>query len=151
MKLITNRMAVFALAGLLSIGLSRSGVAQTADTSDVVTIETVNLTVYRAKEPSKPPAARQETKTPAPAADAVWLPGFWDLRADPASAPHAGWVWVPGTWVRPPMRDARWDPAHWGWSDKWWSWIPGHWVQPGRHGYPPSLQADQMSQLDGSP
>jgi hypothetical protein len=58
---------------------------------------------------------------------------------------------VPGEWLTPPVRNARWDPAHWGWTgenDRWWTWIPGHWAQPGPHGYPPSVQVDEASQSE---
>jgi hypothetical protein len=50
---------------LLSLGPSRNGVAQTSnppDTADVLTIQTVELTVYRTKEPGTAPAAKRETK-----------------------------------------------------------------------------------------
>jgi hypothetical protein len=131
-----NRITMWAVAALLSLGFSRNGVAQTSNAPDstaVLTVEAVELTVYRTKEPSKTP---------------VLIPGFWDLRAGRNTAPRAGWTWVPGRWATPPARAARWDPAHWGWSNEWWSWIPGHWVLPGKHGYPPSLEADQMSRLE---
>jgi len=150
MKRIGSRLAACGLAALLSVGLSRSTAAQAADTVEVVTVETVQLTAFRAKEPSIPPAAKRETRTPAPSAGAVWVPGFWDLRGSRATASRAGWVWVPGAWITPPVPHARWDPGHWGWSDKWYSWIPAHWVVPGRHGYPPSLATDQETELEMS-
>ena len=146
-----NRITMWAFAALLSLGFSRDGVAQTStapDSADVLSVETVELTVYRTKELSKVPAAKPETKGKAPVATAIWIPGYWDLRADRNTAPQAGWVSVPGRWATPPAKAARWDPAHWGWANEWWSWIPGHWVLPGKDGYPPSLQADQMSQLE---
>jgi hypothetical protein len=146
-----NRITMWAVAALLSLGFSRNGVAQTSNAPDstaVLTVEAVELTVYRTKEPGKTPVAKPETRGKAPAANAVWIPGFWDLRAGRNTAPRAGWTWVPGRWATPPARAARWDPAHWGWSNEWWSWIPGHWVLPGKHGYPPSLEADQMSRLE---
>jgi hypothetical protein len=151
MKSNQNRIAIWAIAALLSLGLGRNGAAQTStppDTADVLTVETVELTVYRTKEPSNTPAAKPETRGTAPAANTVWVPGYWDLRADRNTAPRAGWAWVPGRWATPPAKAARWDPAHWGWASEWWSWIPGHWVLPGKHGYPPSLQSDQMSRLE---
>jgi hypothetical protein len=137
-----------AIAAVLSVGPSRSGTAQMADTTDALSIETVTVTVYRVREPAKAPIAKAETKGRAPSADAVWVSGFWNLQGDRNTGPSAGWLWVPGRWLTPPVRDARWDPAHWGWSDGWWSWIPGHWVQPGPHGYPPSLQSDEISRGD---
>jgi hypothetical protein len=146
-----KRIAIWALGALLSLGLSRSGLAQTSnpsDTTDVLAVETVQLTVYRSKEPPRMPAAKAESKGRAPAEHAAWIPGYWDFQGNRNTAPRGGWVWVPGRWVTPPVKAARWDPAHWGWSNEWWSWIPGHWVVPGKYGYPPSLQADQMSQLE---
>lgn len=64
---------------LLSLGPSRNGVAQTSnppDTAYVLTIQTVELTVYRTKEPGTAPAAKPETKGKAPAANAIWVPGY---------------------------------------------------------------------------
>jgi hypothetical protein len=145
MSVIEHRITTFVIAGVLCLGLSRSATAQMADTTATVIIETVNVTVYRTKEPARVPVAKRETKGRAPSADAIWVPGFWNLQGDRNTAPRAGWNWVPGRWLTPPVKDARWDPAHWGWSDEWWSWIPGHWVQRGPHGYPPSLQSDEIS------
>jgi hypothetical protein len=144
MSIIGHRIRAFAIAGVLCTGLSRSGIAQMADSADVVGIETVSVTVYRVKEPAKIPIAKTETKSGAPSKEAIWVPGFWNLQGDRNTGSSAGWIWVPGRWLTPPVRYARWDPAHWGWSDGWWSWIPGHWVQRGQHGYPPSLQSDEM-------
>jgi hypothetical protein len=118
-----------------------------ADTTNAVTIETVDVTVYRVKDAVKIPSPKAEVKGRAPSKSATWVPGFWNLLADRSTSSRAGWVWVPGKWRTPPVSNARWDPAHWGWSDNWWSWFPGHWVQPGAHGYPPSLATDQESQM----
>ncbi len=145
MSLIGNRITSLAMAGALCVGLSRSGMAQMADTVQAVIIETVTVPVYRVKEPAKIPAAKSETKGRAPSKDAIWVPGFWNLQGNRYTGSRAGWVWVPGRWLTPPVPHARWDPAHWGWSDEWWSWIPGHWVQRGKHGYPPSLTSDDIS------
>jgi hypothetical protein len=145
-----NRITLWAIAALLSLAPSRNALAQTSnpsDTAGALAVETVELMVYRTKEPSKAPLAKPEAKGRAPA-NAAWIPGYWDLRANRNTAPRAGWSWVPGRWTTPPAKTARWDPAHWGWSNEWWSWIPGHWVLPGRYGYPPSIQADQMSQFE---
>ena len=147
MSSIGRRMKGLAVVGALCLGLSRNVAAQMADTTKVVTIETVNVTVYRVKDAAQVPSAKSETPGRAPSKAAIWVPGFWNLQGDRSTASRAGWVWVPGRWETPPARNARWDPAHWGWADEWWSWIPGHWVQPGPHGYPPSLQQDQQSRL----
>jgi len=146
MSIIGHRITSLAIAGVLCLGLSRNGRAQMADTADAARVLPVNVTVYRTKQPRKVPIAKSETKGRPPSADAIWVPGFWNFQGDQYTGPSAGYVWVTGRWLTPPVRYARWDPAHWGWSDEWWSWIPGHWVLPGPHGYPPSLQADEMSQ-----
>jgi hypothetical protein len=146
MSIIGHRITGLAIAGALCLGLSRSGMAQTASAGHAANVLAVNVTVYRTKHPAGIPAPKSEAKGPAPSADAIWVPGFWDFKGDQNTGPSGGYVWVPGRWLTPPVRYARWDPAHWGWSDEWWSWIPGHWVQRGPHGYPPSLQADEISQ-----
>jgi|SRR5882724_6580762 len=153
MPIIGHRITSLAIAGLLCLGLSRSGMAQMAHPSDAASVQAVNVTVYRTKQPVKAPITKSEAKGPRPSADAIWIAGFWNFQGDRYTTPSGGWVWVPGRWLTPPVRNARWDPAHWGWSDegtvqgdRWWSWIPGHWVQPGPHGYPPSLQADEAVQ-----
>ena len=124
MPIISRRVTAFVLAAALSLGLSQAAVAQAPGKGEILS---QHAAVYRAKEPVKAPAAKPETKGSAPSADAVRIPGFWDLQGDLATAPRAGWVWVPGRWIVPPVPGARWDEAHWGWSDEWWSWIPGHW------------------------
>jgi hypothetical protein len=98
-----NRFTLCGLAALMSLGAARSAAAQT--------------TVQIANAPTAAPAKavhRKGNKNPAPAAEAVWMPGFWDLRGEPRTAPHGGYVWVPGSWLTPPVPDARWDPGHWG-------------------------------------
>ena len=78
----------------------------------------------------RPPTANHV----AHAMNAVWIPGFWDLRGDPQSAPRGGWVYVPGQWVTPPAPGTRWVPGDWGWNNDWWSWTPGHWELPLKRG-----------------
>jgi hypothetical protein len=140
-----RRITALAAAAVLCSGLSRKGMAQMADTTAVI-IETATVTVYRTKAPAKVPIAKSETKGAAPSAAAIWVPGYWNFQGNQNTAPRGGWAWVPGRWLTPPVQGGRWDPAHWGWANEWWSWIPGHWVQPGPHGFPPSLQSDEMSQ-----
>jgi hypothetical protein len=140
----------FGVAAVLCIGLSSSLAAQTRAPAPMVTIETIDVTVYRTKAAAAVPKAKSETRSRAPSAHAIWIPGFWNLQGDRQTATRAGWVWVPGRWLTPPVRNARWDPAHWGWSDEWWTWIPAHWVQRGPHGYPPSLQQDEASAADNA-
>jgi hypothetical protein len=77
----------------------------------------------------RPPGAGHTLQT----ANAVWVPGFWDLRGNPLNAPRGGWVYVPGQWVTAPVSGARWVPGDWSWRNDWWSWTPGHWeVSPAK-------------------
>jgi len=137
MSLVGHRLATLVVAGVLCAGLSRSSSAQMADTAaadtvDLESIEALTVTVYRTKEPPAVPAAKAETKGSAPSKDAVWIPGFWNLKGDRNTGSRAGWAWIPGRWTTPPFKGANWIPAHWGWAtpektDRWWTWIPGHW------------------------
>jgi hypothetical protein len=145
MGIIGQRSGTLAVALVLCLGLSRSGTAQTAETDAALSIEATDLTVYRAKEPARVPIAKSEVRGRAPSNNAVWVPGYWDLRGDRNTGRSAGWVWEPGRWRTPRVQQARWDPAHWGFDDAWWSWVPGHWVAQGPHGYPPSLTSDKIS------
>lgn len=150
MRLIGHRWTIGALTGLLFLGWSRTSVAQTADTAAVVTVETIDIQLYRAKQPTAVPAAKSETKSRYPGGNAKWVPGFWTLAGNRNSGATAGWVWVPGAWVTPPARNARWEPAHWGMYDEWWSWIPGHWIVPGKFGYPADYSTAKMARLKES-
>ncbi len=132
MGTISRQFKTVFFAAALSLGLSRVAAAQAASTGSVQPIDTgsvqqVSPTVYRAKEPLQPPTLLPEIKVRAHSAHAIWISGYWDLKADPRTAPRGGWVWVPGRSIEPPVPGAHWDPAHWGFSDAWWSWIPGHW------------------------
>ena len=118
----------------LTLGLSRTTTAQTAygsaaNTAEVGGLEIERTPRYRAREPFEAPKPRVERTGRAPLSNAVWVPGFWDLRGNPKTGPRAGWIWVPGRWVVPPRPGLHWDAAHWGWRDERWSWIPGHWVR----------------------
>ena len=117
------------VAAALSLGLGRVAGAQTAVAAPA---EQTNTAVFRSKEPLKAPPLKPELEGQGHSRDAVWIPGFWDLEGDRATAPRAGWVWVPGRWEEPPVRGAQWDPGHWGFGNAWWSWIPGHWDEPRR-------------------
>lgn len=124
-----SRITSLAVAGMLCVGVSRMGMAQSVDTVDAVKIETTTVTMYRTTQPAHAPAAKAEVKGVAPSKNALWVPGYWDLQGNRSTGSRAGWDWIPGEWLTPPARNAHWFPAHWGFSKGWWSWIPGHWTQ----------------------
>ena len=96
----------FAVAGVLALGLTRNVAAQMADTTNVVTIETVDVTVYRVKDAPAMPIPKSEITGRAPSKGATWKPGYWNLTADRNSGSRAGWVWMPGKWQTPPVKTA---------------------------------------------
>lgn len=53
------------------------------------------LVRLRQRVPYPPPSALVEIVPESPAADAVWIDGYWDLRG-------RTWVWERGGWVDPP-------------------------------------------------
>lgn len=97
MAIIGQRITAVAMAGVLCLGLSRRGIAQMADTATAVDVEAVSVMVYRVKEPAKVPIAKSDTKGRAPSADAIWVPGYWNIQGDRNTGASAGWIWVPGT------------------------------------------------------
>jgi hypothetical protein len=76
MSTIGYRITSFAISGVLCLGLSRKGAAQTADTAGASSIETTTATVYRVREPAKVPIAKSETKGQAPSKDSGTCKGI---------------------------------------------------------------------------
>jgi hypothetical protein len=129
MRILSPQVASFVFVAALSLGLSQAGMAQAP--SEGAPLAPL-VPIYRARQPINAPVAKAEAEGRAPSAQAVRIPGFWELQGDPATAPNGGWVWVPGRWEVPPFRGAYWEAGHWGFRDEWWSYIPGHWA--GHHG-----------------
>lgn len=55
-----------------------------------------------------------------PAADLLWIPGYWAYDDD-------GYYWVPGTWVLAPQRGFLWTPGYWAWGGGLYYWHGGYW------------------------
>jgi hypothetical protein len=55
-----------------------------------------------------------------PAADYVWVKGFWDWEG-------GEWVGIPGRWERPAGRDVTWVDPHYDREQDGWRYEPGHW------------------------
>jgi hypothetical protein len=102
MSSISQRITGLALAGLLSVGLSR---AAPADSTNA---------------PSAGAHAR----------GAVYVAGGWGFQGSQTTAPNAGWAWVPGHWENPPAAGSQYEEGHWGFAGDWYSYIPGHWDVP---------------------
>jgi hypothetical protein len=57
----------------------------------------------------------------------VWVPGFWNWRAN-----HR--IWVEGAWALPPQDNMVWVAPQWIWDERvgQWVWSEGHWA-PGAY------------------
>ncbi len=54
-----------------------------------------------------PPPLPEYDQPPAPEANDLWTPGYWNYAS-------AGYYWVPGVWCAPPFYGALWTPPWWG-------------------------------------
>jgi hypothetical protein len=55
-----------------------------------------------------------------PAANFLWMPGYWAWDDE-------GYYWVPGTWVMAPRRGYLWTPGYWSWGSGFYYWHQGYW------------------------
>ena len=77
----------------------------------------------------EPPPLPVYEQPPIPAADYLWVPGYWTWSED------VGYYWVPGTWVLPPEPGLLWTPGYWGWRDGVYLFFSGYWaLQIGYYG-----------------
>jgi hypothetical protein len=67
-----------------------------------------------------PPAIVYEEPGPPPAADFVWIEGYW------APVGHH-YKWVRGRWERPPFEGACWAHPHYDHYREGWQWHEGYW------------------------
>jgi len=68
----------------------------------------------------KPPPVRVEVIGVAPAADHVWVQGYWVWRDN-------DYQWVAGHWEKCPKPRAAWVPGHWKHTRHGYHWVLGHW------------------------
>ena len=67
-----------------------------------------------------PPPAYQEAIPPAPAPNAVWIPGYWYYDG-------RGYAWVHGNWEVPPPNAHAYVSAHWERQGDRDVYLPGSW------------------------
>jgi len=68
----------------------------------------------------EPPPPRLEAIPRPPAANYVWVPGYWARHGN-------SWVWVEGAHVVRPRAGVVWVPGQWARRPNGWVWVPGHW------------------------
>jgi len=79
--------------------------------------------VYQDSPPPPPPKVA-ETVSPSPAANAVWIPGFWDYTG-------SSYIWNTGHWEIPPPVARQYVSPHWENRGGTYVWVRGYWVAGG--------------------
>ncbi len=70
--------------------------------------------------PAVPPPPVADVVTPAPVANAVWIPGYWSFDGGRYS-------WVAGHWEIPPMNTHTYVAAHWENQGSGYFFVPAYW------------------------
>jgi len=70
--------------------------------------------------PPPPPPAYTETVPASPAANAMWIPGYWAFDG-------RGYRWIAGSWEIPPPNARAYVVAHWENQGGSTVYVPGYW------------------------
>ncbi len=70
--------------------------------------------------PPTPAPHEADVVTPSPAANALWVPGYWDYKP-------GGYVWTPGHWELPPPNTQHYIAAHWENRSGGYAFVGGYW------------------------
>lgn len=75
--------------------------------------------VQQVPPPPVPPTVN-EVVTPSPAANAVWIPGYWSYDGN-------SYAWVSGHWEIPPANTHQYVAAHWENQGAGYFFVPSYW------------------------
>ena len=75
--------------------------------------------------PPMPASQPQDSYTPQPAGNAVWIRGHYEYTGNQSSGQE--YQWVPGHWETPPPGTSRYVPSHWEQHSQGYMWVPGNW------------------------
>ena len=67
-----------------------------------------------------PPPPHADVVTPAPAAGAAWIPGYWDYNG-------YSYVWMAGHWEIPPAGSRSYVSAHWEYRPNGYAFVRPYW------------------------
>ncbi len=84
---------------------------------------TAQHTSYRVVQqvpPPPPPPAPNEVVTASPAANAVWIPGYWSFDGN-------SYAWASGHWEIPPANTHTYVAAHWENQGAGYFFVPSYW------------------------
>ena len=70
--------------------------------------------------PATPPPPQPDMVTPSPAANAVWIPGYWSYNGN-------SYAWVAGHWEIPPPNAHTYVAAHWENQGTGYFFVPSYW------------------------
>jgi len=76
--------------------------------------------VVQSVPPPPPPPMANEVVTPSPAANAVWIPGYWTYQAN-------SYAWVAGHWEIPPANAHERIPDHWENNGSGYVYVQSYW------------------------
>lgn len=87
---------------------------------DETAVRTRTYRVVQQVPPPPPPPPVNETVTTAPAANAVWIQGYWSYDGN-------SYAWVPSHWEIPPPNSHSYVAAHWENQGSGYFYIPAYW------------------------
>lgn len=76
---------------------------------------------YVAQPPPMPTSQPQDTYTPQPSPNSVWIRGHYDYVGG------QNYQWVPGHWETPPAGATNYVPGHWQQQNQGYVWVRGAW------------------------
>ena len=110
--------AIGATAGAIAGGTIGNSVDNERGTVYGAQRETVPTYQVPPPPPANPPMA--DVVTPSPAANAVWIPGYWNFNGN-------GYVWMAGHWEIPPAGTHSYVAAHWENRGGSLAFVPAYW------------------------
>jgi hypothetical protein len=75
-----------------------------------------------------PPPIPYYEQPPAPQANWIGSPGYWQYDLNDGDYYWVPGTWVPGTWVPAPNPGYYWTPGYWAWNGDTYSWNRGYWA-----------------------
>lgn len=77
---------------------------------------------YVQNPPPTPTSEPQDTYTPQPSPNSVWVRGHYEYTGD-----GRNYQWVPGHWETPPQGARTYVAGHWRQDSQGYMWVPGRW------------------------
>ena len=118
---VIGALATVALAGCVTRTIEKETVMTPAPAPTTTVVQTAPATAPAVVAGVAPPPAHTETIPPAPSADSVWVPGYWNWS-------NGQYTWVPGRYEAGRV-GYRWVPQRWENINGQWHMTGGAWVR----------------------